>query len=110
MVFIKIEIFVYNAVIYINKLIMNYTMTNSQPNKQNRRDFIKYVGGAAVGLGIGGLGFINSNNSLSAEKEANSKLQNDINSLKIENDVLVIQWISSPNESKYEELPNVDYT
>ena len=53
-------------------------MTNIQSDKQNRRDFIKYIGGAAVGLGIGGLGFINSNNNLSAEKETNSKLQTDV--------------------------------
>ena len=48
---------------------------------ENRRDFIKYIGGAAVGLGIGGLGFINSNNNLSAEKETNSKLQTDVANL-----------------------------
>jgi hypothetical protein len=56
-------------------------MTNIQSDKQNRRDFIKYIGGAAVGLGIGGLGFINSNNNLSAEKETNSKLQMDVANL-----------------------------
>ena len=44
-------------------------MTNVQSDKQNRRDFIKYIGGAVVGLGIGGLGFINSNSNLSAEKK-----------------------------------------
>jgi len=56
-------------------------MTNIQSDKQNRRDFIKYIGGAAIGLGIGGLGFINSNNNLSAEKETNSKLQTDVANL-----------------------------
>ena len=56
-------------------------MTNIQSDKQNRRDFIKYVGGAAVGLGIGGLGFINSNSNLSAEKEISSKLQTDVANL-----------------------------
>ena len=43
---------------------MNYNMTNIESEKQNRRDFIKYAGGAAVGLGIGGLGFLNSNGNL----------------------------------------------
>ena len=56
-------------------------MTDIQSDKQNRRDFIKYIGGDAVGLGIGGLGFINSNNNLSAEKETNSKLQMDVANL-----------------------------
>jgi hypothetical protein len=105
MVFIKIEIFVYNAVIYINKLIVNYIMTNILPDKQNRRDFIKYVGGAAVGLGIGGLGFINSNNNLSAEKEVNSRLQTDIDSL---NDQLgdLQRWAIFGGGSNIKKMPN----
>ena len=40
--------------------------------ESNRRDFIKYVGGAAVGLGIGGAGYLSSNskvNTLTSELE-----------------------------------------
>ena len=44
----------------------------------NRRDFIKYVGGAAVGLGIGGAGYLSANSqvgTVTSELEtANSEL------------------------------------
>ena len=30
----------------------------------NRRDFIKYIGGAAVGLGIGGAGYLSANSQV----------------------------------------------
>ena len=56
-------------------------MTNVQSDKQNRRDFIKYIGGAVVGLGIGGLGFLSSNGNLAEERDKNSQLQTDINDL-----------------------------
>ena len=80
-------------------------MTNIQSDKQNRRDFIKYVGGAAVGLGIGGLGFINSNSNLSAEKEINSKLQTDVANL---NDRLeyLQRWAIFGGGSNIKNMPN----
>ena len=44
----------------------------------NRRDFIKYIGGAAVGLGIGGAGYLSANSqvgTVTSELEtANSEL------------------------------------
>jgi len=80
-------------------------MTDIQSDKQNRRDFIKYIGGAAVGLGIGGLGFINSNNNLSAEKETNSKLQMDVANL---NDRLedLQRWAIFGGGSNIKRMPN----
>ncbi|MGE4595884.1 MAG: twin-arginine translocation signal domain-containing protein [Nitrososphaerales archaeon] len=80
-------------------------MTNIQSDKQNRRDFIKYVGGAAVGLGIGGLGFINSNSNLSAEKEISSKLQTDVANL---NDRLeyLQRWAIFGGGSNIKNMPN----
>ena len=47
-------------------------MTNNQSEKQNRREFIKYAGGTAIGLGIGGLAFLNSNGNLAEERNKNS--------------------------------------
>ena len=73
-------------------------MTNSQTNKQNRRDFIKYLGGAAIGLGIGGVGLLNSNNNLVVEKETNSRLQDKLEDLQ--------RWAIFGGGSNIKNMPN----
>ena len=56
-------------------------MQKTKENKQNRRDFIKYLGGAAIGLGIGGIGLLNSNNNLTEVKTRNTELEESITGL-----------------------------
>ena len=73
-------------------------MTNGETNKQNRRDFIKYLGGAAIGLGIGGVGLLNSNNNLVVEKETNSRLQDKLEDLQ--------RWAIFGGGSNIKNMPN----
>ena len=85
---------------------MDYSMTNIESDKQNRRDFIKYAGGAAVGLGIGGLGFLSSNGNLAEERDKNSQLQTDISDL---NDKLedLQRWSIFGGGSNIKNMPNI---
>ena len=85
---------------------MNYNMTDIQSDKQNRRDFIKYAGGAAVGLGIGGLGFLNSNGNLAEERGKNSQLQTDLVSLNEQLEDLQ-RWAIYGGGSNVKNMPNV---
>ena len=85
---------------------MNYNMTNIESEKQNRRDFIKYAGGAAVGLGIGGLGFLNSNGNLAEERDKNSQLQTDLVSLNEQLEDLQ-RWAVFGGGSNVKNMPNV---
>ena len=80
-------------------------MANIQADKQNRRDFIKYAGGAAVGLGIGGLGFLNSNGNLAEERDRNSQLQTDLVDLnnKLED---LQRWAIFGGGSNVKNMPN----
>ena len=85
---------------------MNYSMADIQSEKQNRRDFIKYAGGAAVGLGIGGLGFLSSNGNLVAERDKNSQLQTDLVSLNEQLEDLQ-RWAIYGGGSNVKNMPNV---
>ena len=95
----------YNAVIYINKWIVIFDMQKSNEDKQNRRDFIKYLGGAAIGLGIGGLGFLNSNSQLSKIKTRNTELEENITVLNDDLDILN-SWALYGGGSNIKKMPN----
>ena len=80
-------------------------MQKSNEDKQNRRDFIKYLGGAAIGLGIGGLGFLNSNSQLSKIKTRNTELEENITVLNDDLDILN-SWALYGGGSNIKKMPN----
>ena len=81
-------------------------MQKANKDKQARRDFIKYLGGAAIGLGIGGLGLLNSNNSLSKVKTRNTELEESITLLNDELDILN-SWALYGGGSNVKKMPNI---
>ena len=81
-------------------------MQNTKENKQNRRDFIKYLGGAAIGLGIGGIGLLNSNNNLTEVKTRNTELEESITGLNDKLDLLN-SWALYGGGSNIKKMPNI---
>ena len=81
-------------------------MQNTKENKQNRRDFIKYLGGAAIGLGIGGIGLLNSNNNLTEVKTRNTELEESITVLNDKLDLLN-SWALYGGGSNIKKMPNI---
>ena len=75
-------------------------------NKQNRREFIKYLGGTALGLSIGGLGFLNANNNLVASNQRNLELEENVSSLNEQLDILN-SWAVYGGGSNIKKMPNI---